>query len=218
MNDDQQPMVSDLLRNATAMMRDPSVSEEEVAKMLATALQESARNLDAPPQQLYRELEGLADYIQNTRQELSALHDAESVSSEHIPHASDQLDAVVAATEEATNTIMNCCDDIGAIAGRVGGDDGVALTNLVTQIFEACNFQDITGQRIGKVVKTLQHIETHITKLVDAFGGPKGRPGAPANDVMTGDAALMNGPQLPGSATSQDDIDKLLAGFDEVAQ
>ena len=111
--------VSDLLRNATNMMRDPSVSEEEVAKMLATALQESARNLDAPPQQLYKELEGLASYIQNTRTELAALHAAGNATAEHIPSASDELDAVVAATEEATNTIMNCCDDIGAVAGRV---------------------------------------------------------------------------------------------------
>ena len=88
----------------------------------------------------------------------------------HFQNAWDELDAVVAATEEATNTIMNCCDDISAIAGKVGGEDGDALMNNVTKMFEACNFQDITGQRIGKVVKTLRYIETHINQLVELFG------------------------------------------------
>lgn len=212
---DKQPIISDLLGEVTKKIRDASLSEEEVAKMLAGVLQESARTLDGAPLEIYRELEGLAAYIQGTRMELAALQAAESVSAEHIPSAGGELDAVVAATEEATNTIMNCCDDIGAVAGRIGGADGDALNACVTRIFEACNFQDITGQRIGKVVRTLKHIETHINQLVDMFGGPTGFPTAPKSDEeLDEERKLMNGPQLPGNGVTQDDIDKLLAGFD----
>ena len=36
-------------------------------------------------------------------------------------------------------------------------------------IFEACSFQDITGQRIAKVVETLQHIEQRVARFADVM-------------------------------------------------
>jgi len=204
--------IGDILRDVREKMRDPSISEEDIAKMMTVALQGTVNDLNTPSRDLYQELEGLSAYIKTARHELAALQAAETVSAEHIPSAGGELDAIVAATEEATNTIMNCCDDIGAVAGRIGGADGDALNGCVTRIFEACNFQDITGQRIGKVVKTLKHIETHINQLVDMFGGPQGAPAS--REPSAAEQSLMNGPQLPGNGVSQEEIDKLLAGFD----
>jgi chemotaxis protein CheZ len=97
---------------------------------------------------------------------------------------------------------------------------GEKVTEAVTLVYESCNFQDITGQRITKVVRALKHIESKVDALVGAFGEdiakyksahPKGEPAA--KDPMA-DAALLNGPQLPDNASKQDDIDALLASFD----
>ncbi|MBN9580305.1 MAG: protein phosphatase CheZ, partial [Afipia sp.] len=83
----------------------------------------------------------------------------------------------------------------------------------VVGIFEACNFQDLTGQRIGKVMTTMKFIEHHINVMMDIWGGVDAiKQHAPAHiDPRVGDARLLNGPKAPGDAghASQDDIDAL---------
>ena len=95
------------------------------------------------------------------------------------------------------------------------------VTNAVTQVYESCNFQDITGQRITKVVKTLKHIEDRVEALVAAFGDEiqkyretHPREEQPPQQQKTTDEKLLNGPQLPDDAGKQADIDALLASFD----
>jgi chemotaxis protein CheZ len=85
----------------------------------------------------------------------------------------------------------------------------------VTRIYEACNFQDITGQRISKVVATLKTIETRLVSLAAAVGhgggaaAKAGKPG-PQDGAKPSDADLLNGPQLPQNAKKQDEVDALL--------
>jgi chemotaxis protein CheZ len=83
----------------------------------------------------------------------------------------------------------------------------------VVSIFEACNFQDLTGQRISKVMATMKFIETHITVMMDIWGGVDAiRAHAPAIiDERQGDARLLNGPKTEGDIghASQNDIDAL---------
>lgn len=167
---------------------------------------------------LYKELEGLAKYIQDARAEIAALRPAD-IKDQHIQSATDELDAVIGATEKATFEIFDSCDAISAIAGNVAGDNGAQLSDAVTRIYEACNFQDITGQRIAKVVKALKAIEGKVDQLLAAFGDevrqfktPVVEP-PPANDTDP-ETKLLHGPQLPGNAIDQDEIDRLLASFD----
>jgi chemotaxis protein CheZ len=82
------------------------------------------------------------------------------------------------------------------------------------KIFEACSFQDITGQRISKVVGTLREIEGAVDKLLNLFGPGDADPLPEMEDTRSEDEQLLNGPQLDGQGVSQDDIDKLLAEFD----
>ena len=94
-----------------------------------------------------------------------------------------------------------------------------AVTNAVTAVYEACGFQDITGQRISKVVAALQHIECKVGSILDAFGdridrGTAPPKPAPKNGTERPDEHLLNGPQLPSEGVSQDDVDALLASFD----
>ena len=90
------------------------------------------------------------------------------------------------------------------------------LGTIVVKVYEACSFQDITGQRITKVVKALHHIEGRIDALLAVFGAEHLASGEPAQDAPPTDvaASLLNGPQLPESANSQADIDALMASFD----
>ena len=98
------------------------------------------------------------------------------------------------------------------MAGELTGEPAAQLQDATTRIYEACGFQDITGQRITKVVATLKTIEAKVAHMVAAFGSRASRP--PAAEAMPDPSLLLNGPQLPAAAMDQSDIDKLLASFD----
>lgn len=188
------------------------LSREEVGDIVREMLATLQGDVSAQDLGLYKELEALARYIQHARREIAAIRPAD-IRDCHLPTAHDELDAVVGATETATFAIFDACDAIGVIAGSIDGEQGVKLTEQITRIFEACNFQDITGQRITKVVKALKHIEAKIDALVAAFG-ESALGAVDADPEPAGDAALLHGPQLPGNAIDQDEIDRLLASFD----
>ncbi|HYD30406.1 MAG TPA: protein phosphatase CheZ [Azospirillaceae bacterium] len=199
------------------------LSRDEVGQILWDIVHSMEGDMSAGDLKLYNELEALALFIQNTKSEIAAIRPDEIVD-RHIPTATDELDAVVGATEKATNNIMDCCDVLSNIAGMEGVPPEVSgqLIDLVTRIFEACNFQDITGQRITKVVKAIEHIEDKVNQLLAAFGDEARRamaaqevaePAPPAEVAKEGDDWLLHGPQLPGNAIDQDEIDRLLASF-----
>jgi chemotaxis protein CheZ len=163
---------------------------------------------------LYHELEQLAHYIQTAKREIAAIrpHDI----SQRIPAATDELDAVVGHTAEATGTILDAAETMEKLAPSLPGDSGAAVANAVTRIYEACNFQDVTGQRITKVVKTLKYIEEKIDALLGAFGDGIAdmEVPAPEPEPLDENARLMHGPQLPQEANKQAEIDAILAEFD----
>ena len=161
------------------------------------------------------EIEALFGFIKKTKAEIAALR-PEEITAEHLPAATDELEAVVGATEQATNAIFEAVERIEALTPEMSESTAAKVTECATLVYEACSFQDITGQRIAKVVNALQHIETTVHGLLGALGeaaDPGARPRAPAPDRPPGDD-LMNGPQLPEEAISQDDIDALLESLD----
>lgn len=171
---------------------------------------------------LHAEIEELIRYIQAAKEEIKALC-PERIAGAHIPMATDELDAIVAHTEEATDSILEATERIEEVAAGVSGEEGRKIAGAATQIYEACNFQDITGQRISKVVATLKHIEETLQALAaaldggagEAAAGRKGRRGAKAGPAeraegRAGEASLLNGPQLPLAAAKQDEIDALM--------
>jgi chemotaxis protein CheZ len=193
-----------------------SATSEEIAKVVHGVIASMQGDLSAADLKLYQEIQSLADYIHAARQEIASLrpNDLKEVV---IPSATDELDAIVEATAEATSTILDAAEAIEKIASEIVQEKGTQLTDITTRIYEACNFQDITGQRITKVVKALQNIESKIEALVQAFGSEEAKTAsakiapeavdAPPEKVS--DAALLNGPQLPDAAKNQSDIDAL---------
>lgn len=191
---------------------------EEVAAIVESVLTSLQGDMSAADVRLYHELEQLSRLIQSAKSEIAAIR-PEDINEQHIPTATDELDAIVGATEDATGAILDSMEKIEALTGKMESEIGAQVGDAVTRVYEACNFQDITGQRISKVVKALKEIEIKIDALVKAFG-TQGEGGAKkasakgerkAKDARE-DGHLLNGPQLPANAISQADIDALLAG------
>src|SRR4051812_43134349 len=166
------------------------------------------------------ELDLIHDAINRTKQEIAMLH-GKSFDGAEMAKMTGELGAVVGGTEQATQQILEATEAIDQAAtalAKVTSPDQQRLLSeeiqeRVVSIFEACNFQDLTGQRISKVMATMKFIEHHITVMMDIWGGIDAiKAHAPgAVDDRVGDARLLNGPKLAGEAghASQDDIDAM---------
>lgn len=188
-----------------------NIGRDQVVKIINSVIEKVGAAEDVSREHIYLELKALHDLIEETRNEISASR-ASDISGTHIPDATDELDEVIAATEVATGTIMDSCDEIAAYSDKLGSPHKEVLMSEVTKILEACSFQDITGQRINKVVKSIKQIDEKINRLMSVLEDKiPGLPSTVLQDTRVGDAKLLNGPQMPDKAISQDDIDKLLA-------
>lgn len=209
MNDSNTSLIE---KEATAKMKETGrpFSRIEVVDIINSVIDK----IDHTQQdaQLYKELKALSGYIADAKQEISDMQTVSSleIDQEQISNATDELDAVVKATETATGTIMDSCERFEEIASKIE-DAAIQETMFseITSIYEACGFQDITGQRITKVVKTLKHIETQVDSILGTMESTFSEHG-----IHIEEETLENGPQLPENAISQDDIDALLASFD----
>ena len=166
------------------------------------------------------ELDLIHDAIDRTKREIAVLH-GKSFNGEEMAKVNGELGAVVGGTEQATQQILEAAESIDQAASALAKVDSVDqqkrladdIQERVISIFEACNFQDLTGQRISKVMTTMKFIEQHINAMMDIWGGVDAikAHGTPVVDTREGDAKLLNGPKLDGDAghASQDDIDAL---------
>src|SRR3954452_19882964 len=122
------------------------------------------------------ELDLIHDAINRTKREIAVLH-GKSFEGDEMSKVTGELGAVVGGTEEATQQILEAAEAIDQAATamtKVNSPDQQKLLSEEIQerevsIFEACNFQDLTGQRIGKVINTMRFIENHITVMMDIW-------------------------------------------------
>jgi chemotaxis protein CheZ len=199
-------------RLAEIRARHPAAQPEAVAEVVRAVLATMSGDLTATETSLLGEVEALGRTIATAKAEIAALH-VDDITASHIPFATDELDAIVAHTASATHAILEGCETLDAVIEQLTGEPATRLLDATTRIYEACSFQDITGQRITKVVGTLKAIEAKVAQITSHFGAQRQAPpdqpvGEPA------EASLLNGPQHPAVAMDQSDIDKLLASFD----
>ena len=186
----------------------------------AHALLETYRAQIEQCEKLKVELDLIHDAINRTKREIATLH-GRSFEGEEMAKVNGELGAVVGGTEEATQQILEAAEAIdqaaSALSKNISPDQQKLLAEEIQErviaIFEACNFQDLTGQRINKVMTTMKFIENHITVMMDIWGGVDAiKAHTPAIvDTREGDARLLNGPKLENDVghASQDDIDAL---------
>ena len=198
-------------------MPDARLAQPEEARIetaVRTVLGSMAGDLTAAEAALLAELEDLGRTVACAKQEIARLK-VDDITDSHIPRATDELDAIVEHTAHATNEILDCCEVLEDLTPRIGQDEAQALQGVITRIYEACSFQDITGQRIAKVVTALKAIEARVASITGRYMDgrePPAAPPTPAAPLAEG-ARLAEGPQLPGAGISQADIDRLLSDF-----
>jgi chemotaxis protein CheZ len=180
----------------------------------AHACRERPDAADSAVQALKRELALLQDTIARNKRELAALigdgHDR------RMAHAAGKLGAAVEGMEKATVKILKSTEVIDDSAKALAAalktdyerDLAQDIQDHVVKIYEACNFQDLAGQRIGNVIATLNMIDDQVASILDRC---RGQPGdTPAAEPFSG-RGLLHGPRLDGASghTSQSDIDVL---------
>jgi chemotaxis protein CheZ len=165
------------------------------------------------------ELAVLRDAIVRNKRELSAL--INDGNERRMSRAAGELGAAVESMEKATQKILASAEAVDECARALASaltDDyhhGLAqdVQDHVVRVYEACNFQDLAGQRIGKVIATLITVEEQLATMVQRYHGSS-EADRPADDACRSPAGdLINGPRLDGDAghVSQQDIDAMFA-------
>ena len=177
---------------------------EAIVKLELSVLRSQRKQSD----QVLAELAEMSEAIERTRAEIAAIEPTDQLNA-----ASTELDDIVAATEKATSAILSAAEEAQEAAWMLrekGADPSLCgtLDARATDIYIACSFQDLTGQRTDKVVKVLRFVEQRINALIELWG---------ADDIGLKVSALTEpapepnlldrpmGPRLP-----QGDVDEVL--------
>jgi chemotaxis protein CheZ len=200
------PNIAALLR---ASDRDALFQVMRQSQVTAEALRPVFNAIDAA---IYRELKAIADYISFLRSEIGELQ-ANDMRAKRIPAAGEELNAVVSATEAAGNAIMASAEAVMGSNAKTFEDYKAFVEEQMLAIFEACSFQDLTGQRITKVVQTLEQIETRVARFAvatnandkDGFANEEEAARAERSESL-----LLHGPALEGEGIVQNEVDALL--------
>ena len=180
--------------------------------------QADANNLVNRVQVLRHELQDMSASISQARREIAALRPSED-GNDRFSTASNELDAIIVSTERASSEILTSSERILELIGNLrdgGGDTAGYLSKIeseVMEIFTACSFQDLTGQRTTKVINVLRYIEQRIGSMIAIWGEDKMPRGDLPPDPVDErpDAHLLHGPSLTG--IDQSEVDQLMSGF-----
>jgi chemotaxis protein CheZ len=203
-------MVGDNLAAGPAAAQTPDKTPNSQAALARFGRPDAA---DGTVQSLERELARLNEAVAHTMRELVAL--IGDSRERHMAHAAGKLGAAIEGMERATENILESSevieDSAKALAAAMKTDYERSLAqeiqDHVVKIYEACNFQDLSGQRIGNVIETLTTIEDRVEGMLDRHQGwPCDRPAK-----LDCRQSLLNGPRIDGDSghTSQQDIDIL---------
>jgi chemotaxis protein CheZ len=184
----------------------------------------------AAPSNVFAELVEMSEAIARTRREIAQIKPPHQFD-QQLHGASEELDPLVEATEKATSDILQAAEEIQEVAWtlRERGTD-IELCDKIdqraTDIYTACSFQDLTGQRTEKVVKALRFIEQRINAMIEIWGvddiafkvddiAAKMKDFA---ETVRDDDRLLSGPQRKGDGLKQEDVDLMMTGRETRAQ
>lgn len=203
----------------------PSDQREILAELKAlhaqmarrSAVAEAPRDSDGL-RQLKSDTDAIQFALSRTRREIAALH--VNAFGPQPDRVTRELDAVVESAERATQQILSAAEAIEDAANTLSAslkreqEQALALDiqDNVLRIFEACNFQDLSGQRIAKVLAGLKFVEERVAHMMALWGGIEGlRTEATVDEHERGQ--ILHGPRLDGDPghASQDEVDALFA-------
>ena len=166
---------------------------------------------------LHHELTGLLKYITRVREEIATIS-RPADEEHHFNSMAEQLDAVIKATDDASNTIMACAEDndevLAELKKTVKDPAQLKLLDKISsngmEIIQACSFQDLTSQRVTKVARSITYVEDRVAALAEVWGKDELAKVKVKGSEKTDDEKLLNGPALdPSKSINQDEIDAL---------
>lgn len=187
------------------------VTLSDVVRLTDLALQSMRAFVNSSNGAVMSELREIAQYIESLKGEIGALRPNE-LREQSIPLAGQELDAIVSATEKATHSIMECAEAVMAHDATDVESYKAFVEDRMMIIFEACSFQDITGQRIAKVVETLRLIESRVARFAEALPVVDGDAVVSETERAAAERKqrlILHGPQHESDAIKQDEVDRL---------
>ena len=185
--------------------RDIRVSNEQILHEIQT-LESRLESLAIGNLDIDGESPGtLLDQVERTKKEIATLI-TQNTKDDRLATAARELQAVVRATEGATFSIIDIAERVDELLHDLKshtGDSTITATadeigETTTGLYEACNFQDLTGQRITKVVNAFCFIEQRVDRMMEIWGGIEGFKDIEKVDLpaRTDHEELLNGPAL----------------------
>jgi chemotaxis protein CheZ len=207
-------MPADMLEELRALTKEIAELRQQVDQSTASDFETD----EAALRDIRIEIARMVREIGRAKSELAALKHPLSAD-DPVNTANLQLETIVSATEDATNSIMAATDEIEEMVGRAKamapGDTELQnlfddMSNKLINIIEACSFQDLTGQRITKVIGTLRFIEQRVLAMIDIWG-MEAFQSVPHEDggSEVPEGETLSGPAMEGEGLSQSDIDAL---------
>ncbi len=196
------------------------LSEKSDNTAIPTQIMDDFRADMAEAAKIKSELIIIQKAIDSTKYEIAALH-LPGEDTPDISRMSDELGAIVSGTEQATENILSAVEQIDENATDLLAtlkvdnqiDMAADIQEQVVKIFEACNFQDLTGQRISKVIRAFGFIEKRVDQMMEIWGGIDSFKGFEPEEITDNGSGhhLLNGPSLvhDTDVANQDDIDAL---------
>jgi chemotaxis regulatin CheY-phosphate phosphatase CheZ len=201
---------------------------EAIARIEQAVLKPHPRQ--AAPSNVFAELVEMSEAIARTRHEIAQIKPPHQFDQQLIS-ATAELDHIVEATEKATSDILEAAEEIQEVAWtlRERGTDMELCDKIdqrATDIYTACSFQDITGQRTEKVVKALRFIEQRINAMIEIWGVDDiafkvddiARKMKTFAETVRDDERLLHGPQARDEGLKQVDVDRMMTGRETRAQ
>jgi chemotaxis protein CheZ len=200
---------------------------EALARIERAVSKPAARH--GAPDHVFAELLEMSEAIARTRREIAQIRPPHQFDKQLVS-ATAELDHIVEATEKATSDSLEAAEEIQEVAWTLR-EKGIEIDlcdkidQRATDIYTACSFQDITGQRTEKVVKALRFIEQRINAMIEIWGvddiafkvddiALKMRSFA---ETVHDETGLLHGPQDGGEGLKQADVDRMLRGAQAAA-
>ena len=206
----QDQQIETLIEREMQSTNPQTMNKDSFSLLAAKVATEIVRELGDKNSEFFKELRQIVSSIDSAKDEIAAIRPKELAEKE-LPDAANALDIIIKTSEEAASEILGCGEELMEIAQYVPGKLNQRLMEIATKIFEASNFDDLNGQRIRKVIKTLHLIEDRLKGLLSTYGEAY-EVVKETTAVEPSEDTLLNGPQDQDKATSQEEIDRILNG------
>ena len=187
----------------------PRISAD-VAKATRALAPQHDRSSDA----LKDEVAALQEIVARNRRDIALLIGDDK--DRRMPRAAGELGAAIAGMEKATQKILEEAEAIDERARTLSStlktdyERGLAqdIQDHTVRVYEACNFQDLSGQRIAQVIEMLNLLDEQLSAMLARCNG---RQVDMPSSKAAADHGLLNGPRLDGASghASQRDIDMM---------